>query len=263
MFPDALPTPEARLVRALDEARPAAALELIDAADLPPEAVTAATAAVWVLAGSVRGLTGLAARGELPVAAGGAIGDALARLLSRRALALEDVVAAEAFPEADLPRGDPDALPLVQAAAANAGRAADLVRAHLALAEHAARVDLRVGHVEAAEVLARTLGDRRLRALVDAFLARLDADFGEAEDAVERAAEVLSAVTPAEAPRATAFALMVRRAVLQREAVPTPSGGVSEPDRAPHPLDASLPDLLSELGWSSAYPGPAWGLALP
>ncbi len=260
MFPDALPTPEARLLRALAEGRPAAALDLVDEAGLGPDAARVATAAVWVLAGSVRGLVGL---GPLVGAAEGPFGAALQRALGRVGGALEDIVAAEAFPEVDLPRADPDALPLVQATAANAGRAADLVRAHLALAEHAPRVDLRVGHVEAAEVLARTLGDRRLRALVDAVLARLDADFGEAEDAVERAADVLAAVTPVEAPRATALALMVRRAVLHRDAVPTPSGGVSEPDRAPHPLDPALPGLLTELGWATSYPGPAWGLALP
>jgi|GEM_PF-2703256 len=248
----------ARLRIALTERRPAAALELLDVVEsgLSEADSRAIRQAIWAQAGSLRALAALdESDGELsPLGA---------HAVTVTPVGLDAALETGAFAEVDLPRLDPDALVLVRDAAAHAGRAADLARAQLALAETAERVDLRVGLVEAAQALAHALGDRVLTALVEVFLARLDADFGEAEDAVERVAEVLSLVTPEEAPIATTLALMVRAAVLKRAAVPTPSGTSPEADKTAHPLDARLPDLIVRVGWQAGYPGPAWGLRMP
>lgn len=248
----------ARLRLALSERRPAAALTALDALEsqLSPGDVWAIYRTIWAQAGSLRALAGL---GACP----GELGELGAFAALHAPPGIEEALERGAFGEVDLPRLDPDALALVRDSAANAGRAAELCRAQLALAECAERVDQRVGLVEAVQAIAQTLDDRVLSALVEVFLARLDADFGDAEDAVERVSEVLDHVTPEEAPLVTALALMVRANVLQRAPVPTPSGTTSKADRTPHALDASLPERLWALGWQDGYPGATWGLGLP
>ena len=65
-------------------------------------------------------------------------------------------------------------------------------RVHLAMAERAPRPDWRWLHVDHAGTLAQALGDARLEALVLAYEALRDADFGEDDDALERVDKALA-----------------------------------------------------------------------
>jgi hypothetical protein len=109
---------------------------------------------------------------------------------------------------ADLVRwGVPETpLPGACAKAAADGRAHDLAYLHLALAACAPRVDLRAAHLAHAETLAGALGDRRLAVWVAASEAALDADLGEDDDALERAAWALAEAAVVGAPLAAALA---------------------------------------------------------
>ncbi len=122
-----------------------------------------------------------------------------------------------AFGEGEIPcAAAPEALSDALAQAGRDGRAGDAARLHLALADGAARVDLRFGHVEAAAALAEVLDDPRLRLLVEAFEARLDADVGDDEDAIARAEAVLADATPEASPLACCLAWRVRAEVVGR-----------------------------------------------
>lgn len=144
-------------------------------------------------------------------------------------LAGDDVALAERFIADD---GASDEAPDVAYAALEAlrdehakrGRARALARVHLAMADKAPRPDWRWLHVEHASSLARALGDARLDALVLAHEALRDAEFGEDEDALERAEEALHAGEAANEERAIAIA---RWAEAQVRARPQKDEGVA------------------------------------
>jgi len=92
---------------------------------------------------------------------------------------------------------------------ARRGLARDLAYCHLGLAEVAPRVDWRVAHVEHASALAEQLDDARLVSLVVAYEARLDAFFGEDEDAHERVVAAREAGAAVDEPRAVVIAALV------------------------------------------------------
>lgn len=150
--------------RALDAGDAAHALRWID--ELPAAEQPDWMVEVWILAGSPR-----AVRQTLP-----AVLDPVRRARAERFLAAPPPIAplrAESYE---------DLTALAARHAAN-GLASALACAHLGLAELAPRSDWRALHVEHASSLASGLDDPRLSALVCAFEARLDADFGDAEEA--------------------------------------------------------------------------------
>lgn len=70
------------------------------------------------------------------------------------------------------------------------GDAVELTRCQLGLADAVTRIDVRVGHVEAAAMLADQLGEAGLQLLCMAYLARLDVALGEDDDAEARIREI-------------------------------------------------------------------------
>jgi hypothetical protein len=150
--------------RALDEGDAAHALRWID--ELPAAEQPDWLVDVWILAGSPR-----AVRQVLP-----AVRDSARRARAERFLA-------DPPPIAPLHAASYEVLTELAARHAANGLASALACAHLGLAELAPRSDWRALHVEHASSLASGLDDPRLSALVAAFEARLDADFGDAEEA--------------------------------------------------------------------------------
>lgn len=172
-------------------------------------------ARVWMLAGSLRALRGLLATGA--------------------SLSADTRAQAEAFiaspPRRPLPEHEtPSAYERLRVEAdrlATLGRAADLAVAHLALSRASPRSDWRAVHIEHAAALAFGLDDPRLAALVRAFEAERELDFGEREDALEAARAALAAGLANDEPRAVALA----EAVLARAATDVPTGvAPTEPD---------------------------------
>jgi hypothetical protein len=241
---------------ALRERRPAAVLAGLDALGLPETLRAAALACVWFEAGSVRGIAGLGPLGDWRAEAPAFPGLAAAlEAVMPHPDTVSDILAKSAFPERDWPRAEAAALELMRDAASRAGRAAELVRVHLALSEHAPRVDTRVGLVEAAESIAHVLDDRVLHLLVQAFFARVDADFGEDDDARQRVDAVLADPAIDDAPRARAVALAVRVLLARRagdEAVETQAAAMREAWRVVGWGDGPAPDT-----------GPCWGFIDP
>lgn len=208
--------------RALAEHEPAAALDALER--VPPDAQLpidlALELAAWMAVGSLRQVERVARDPRLPDSA---------RADARRF---------SADPGADdEPPPDLDYAALERRAAdlARRGRVRALARAHLALADRAARPDWRWVHVDKAAALSRALGDPRLDALVMAHEAVRDAEFGEDADALELAAEAVLAGERAGEPRAVALARWAESIVRSRPAPADPPDDAPPEPEAPEP----------------------------
>lgn len=217
------PTPRDPMLRCMDDPNDPAVLarvrarEALDAGDamsalrwvdeLPAGEQGDWLAEVWLLAGSVRGLTALLSTG--------AVSDA--RIHARAATfvatpPLRDLPAAladDAVTSYERLVGEADRL-------AALGRAAELAITHLALSRASPRSDWRAVHVAHAAALAFGLDDPRLTALVRAFEAERDLDFGELEDALEAARAAVAAGVASDEPRAIALGNSVIAAATAR-----------------------------------------------
>ncbi len=180
----------ADITRLLSERECAEALDAIES--LPETLRPDCLARVWLVVGALRPLRTLANQLTDP----GLIA-AVKLVLDRGPTPIE------------IPVGTYPALEDLAKDHARRGLARDLAHCHLGLAEVAPRVDWRVAHVEHASALAEQLEDRRLASLVIAYEARLDAFFGEDEDAQERVVAAREAGAAVDEPRAVAFADLV------------------------------------------------------
>jgi hypothetical protein len=187
---DLRPGVAADLTRLLSERECAEALEAIES--LPEVSRQDWLARVWLEVGAMRPLRTLVSQLTDP------------DLMAAVQLLLELGPASIAIPVGTYPDLEDRAKDL-----ARRGLARDLAYCHLGLAEVAPRVDWRVAHVEHASALAEQLDDPRLASLVIAYEARLDAFFGEDEDAQERVVAAREAGTAVDEPRAVAIAALV------------------------------------------------------
>jgi len=219
--------PHARVREALAAGDAGAALDHIDA--LPSAERADHLAEVWMLAGSARALRALLSTDALLSAdARTRAGDYLASPPRRPLPDHEDPAAYERL------SNDADRL-------AALGRAAELALTHLSLSKASPRSDWRAVHVEHAAALAFGLDDPRLSALVRAFEAERDLDFGELEDALEAARAAVAAGLAADEPRAVSLGEAVLAAVTAREHELDPTRAFAatdlEPDRRSEPED--------------------------
>lgn len=201
-------TPRALAREALAAGDATSALDHIDA--LPSEEQAEWLIEVWMLAGSVRAVGALAER----------IADPELRARARAFVTAPPVRALPAYDDADAYRrllAQADRL-------AALGRAAELALTHLSLSRASPRSDWRAVHVEHAAALAFGLGDPRLAALVRAFEAERELDFGELEDALEAARAAIAAGLAHDEPRAVALA----EAVLARAAANVGDAGAAD-----------------------------------
>lgn len=189
---DSEPDVDAVLSRLLSNRECADALELIES--LPEVTRPDWLARVWMQVGALRPLRALALAG---------------RLVEPGLVAAVHQLLESGPPPIAIPIGTYAELEDRSKDLARRGLARDLAHCHLGLAEVAPRVDWRVAHVEHASALAEQLDDATLASLVIAYEARLDAFFGEDEDAHERVAAARAAGAAAIEPRAVALASLV------------------------------------------------------